>query len=295
MKNKILKGRINGLEVAFAYSDTTSAVNKAVLLHDCDPVSAHLLGRAITATSLGASLLPAEHRLSVNWKYPGKLKNIIVDVGQDGTFRAIITPSHLQNIVEKNTDIFGDIGEIKTIVRNEKKILNASSTPVSLHDPVSDLSYHFSISDQIETSITAVIGFYPNEKNPVRISRGIMIQALPDCDLDIFERLRKKTEEKKIRELLIKDKNKNMIDLIMKELIRSEDTYNSYDYNEESIPTLTCTCKVEEKFEAVLKSLPIPERMEIVREKNPLKISCEFCKKTHEISIDDCIKYWNKK
>ena len=47
-----------------------------------------------------------------------------------------------------------------------------------------------------------------------------------------------------------------MIDLIMKELIRGEDTYNSYDYNEESIPTLTCTCKVEEKFEAVLKTSP---------------------------------------
>lgn len=295
MKDICYKGRIEGLEIAFSYSDTTTAVNKAVLLHDCDPVSAHLLGRAITATSLGASLLPAKHRLCVNWKYPGKLKNIIADVGQDGTLRAIITPSHLQNIVEKNRDIYGDIGEIKTIVKNEKKILNGSSTPVSLHDPVNDLSYHFSISDQIETSISAVIGFYPNEKNPVRISRGIMIQALPDCDLDIFERLRKKIEDKEIYELLINDKNKNSVDLIFKELIRNEDSYISHGYNKESAPIFGCTCEVEEKFEAVLKSLPIPERMEIVREKNPLKINCEFCKKTYEISLEDCIKYWNKK
>ena len=76
MEDYYVKGRIEGLEIAFAYAETTLAVNEIVLMQDCDPVAAHLLGRAITATVLGASLLPVSQRLNVNWKYPGALDTL---------------------------------------------------------------------------------------------------------------------------------------------------------------------------------------------------------------------------
>ena len=44
MNDVCVKGRLDGLEIAFAFADTTEVVNELVLIHDCDPVAAHLFG-----------------------------------------------------------------------------------------------------------------------------------------------------------------------------------------------------------------------------------------------------------
>ena len=293
MNDVCVKGRLDGLEIAFAFADTTEVVNELVLIHDCDPVAAHLFGRSITEAVLGASLLPDGQRLNTNWQYPGALKAIVIDAGHDASLRAIISPSHLQNITQSQNEIFGDIGEIKTVVMDEGKVLRSSATPVSLHDPVNDFAYHFSISDQIETSIKALIGFAPDEKNPIALSNGMMIQALPNCDLNTFENIRKKMENDSFaNHLKIKDSQK-ILEVVINELVRHEDDYLSYTIGSKITPKFVCNCSSEEKFSVVLKSIPIPERMEIVKENNPLKINCEYCKKIHEVSIKECIKYWN--
>lgn len=293
MNDVCVKGRLDGLEIAFAFADTTEAVNELVLIHDCDPVSAHLFGRCITASVLGASLLPDGQRLNINWQYPGALKAIVIDAGYDASLRGIISPSHLHNIAQSQDEIFGDIGEIKTVVMDGGKVLRSSATPVSLHDPVNDFAYHFSISDQIETSIKALIGFAPDEKTPIALSNGIMIQALPNCDLNIFENIRKKMEKDSFANLLKLKDGKNILEDVIDELVRDENDYHSYIIGSKISPKFICNCSSEEKFSIVLKSIPIPERMEIVKKNNPLKINCEFCKKTHEVTIKECIKYWN--
>ncbi|MDD3275594.1 MAG: Hsp33 family molecular chaperone HslO [Kiritimatiellales bacterium] len=43
------------------------------------------------------------------------------------------------------------------------------------------------------------------------------------------------------------------------------------------------------------RTLPIPERMELVQKKEPVKINCQFCNRHYELSIDDCIVAWNRK
>ena len=293
MEDYYVKGRIEGLEIAFAYAETTLAVNEIVLMQDCDPVAAHLLGRAITATVLGASLLPVSQRLNVNWKYPGALDTLAIEAGQDGTLRGIISPPHLHNKAKSTAEIFGDIGEIKTTIRGSDKILNASTTPVSLHDPVNDFAYHFSVSDQIETSIKAFIGFSSDEKNPITLSNGFMIQALPNCDLNMFERIRKRLDEKKASELIKKKENDHLLEEVIKAISSKEKDYISHNIGDKHEVKFGCNCVLEEKFSAILKSLSIPERMEIVKAKAPIKITCEFCKKKFQLSTDECIKYWN--
>ena len=37
---------------------TTELVNQIVVMHDCDPAAAHLLGRSVTAGAMAAALLP---------------------------------------------------------------------------------------------------------------------------------------------------------------------------------------------------------------------------------------------
>ena len=251
MNDVCVKGRLDGLEIAFAFADTTEVVNELVLIHDCDPVAAHLFGRSITAAVLGASLLPYGQRLNVNWQYPGALKAIVIDVGYDASLRAIISPSHLHNVAQSQNEIFGDIGEIKTVVMDQGKVLRSSTTPVSLHDPANDFAYHFSVSDQIETSIKAFIGFSSDEKNPITLSNGFMIQALPNCDLNMFERIRKRLDEKKASELIKKKENDHLLEEVIKAISSKEKDYISHNIGDKHEVKFGCNCVLEEKIDFI--------------------------------------------
>jgi redox-regulated HSP33 family molecular chaperone len=45
---------------------------------------------------------------------------------------------------------------------------------------------------------------------------------------------------------------------------------------------------------AVVRSLPIPERMELVKKNEPVGIQCQFCNERYELSIEECIVAWNQ-
>ena len=201
MADTVYIGRFEGLEIAFVHAVTTELVNKIVVMHDCDPAAAHLLGRSITAGAMAAALLPEDQRVNVSWRYPGALNSIVVDAGQDGTVRGMISPPQLGALAEDNAALFGDVGELQVVTTAEGHIINSGTTPVALHDPVNDFAYHYSISDQIETELSALIGFQRSVEEPVVVSHGWMIQALPACDLEQFDRIRRRMEGPVFRRL----------------------------------------------------------------------------------------------
>ena len=289
MDDLLIKGHFKGLDIAFSYAVTTKAVNEIVRLHDCDPAAAHLLGRAVTGALLSAAVLPEGQRINVCWRYKGILRTIIVDAGQDGTVRGFISPSQL-NLEEDHPDaLYGDIGDLQVVTSNDGgKILNSGTAPVSLHDVAKDLAYYHCISDQVETGLNVMIGFNANPENPVRLCQGWMIQALPETDLEQFERVRRQMEEPAFRNLLGRATDCETLARTL--------APDSADLHIETCPAprFVCPCN-REKMEAVVRTLPIPERMELVQKKEPVKINCQFCNRHYELSIDECIAAWNRK
>jgi molecular chaperone Hsp33 len=298
MNDLLYKGHFKGLDIAFTYAVTTKAVNESIVRHDCDPAAAHILGRATTATLLAAAILPEGNRLNACWKYKGALKTIVVDAGQDGTVRSFISPPHLSEYEEAedaHDGLYGEVGDLQVVVSKGGQIANSGTTPVSLHDPVNDLAYHYCISDQVETGMAAMIGFKADPENPVELCQGWMIQALPGTDLERFDRIRHHMEDQGFRELLSHDSNSdNYFEEIAKALIGDEEGYEGIQVEACPAPKFECTCS-KEKMSAVLRSIPIPERMEIVKRKEPVGISCQFCNERYEMTIDECIVIWNKK
>lgn len=287
------KGRIEGLDISVAYSDTFELVNQVIIMHDCDPVAAHLIGRSITAGVMAASLLADRQRINISWRYPGLLKSIVVDAGQDGSVRGMISPQHLEQASE-NEALYGDIGDIRVVTSHKEKILNSGTTPVSLHDPVNDFSYHLSLSDQIETSMRCVIAFQANTETPVLLSHGIMIQALPSCNLEIFDRVRNKLQSEWFLKKMTAELMGNDVRFILESLVEDEEGFFNVVLHEVASPYFSCSCS-KKKMKAVIRSLPIPERMDMVKKGENIKINCQFCSQTYLLSIEECIAAWNSK
>lgn len=291
MNDLLIKGHFKGLDIAFSCAVTTKTVNEIVLRHDCDPAAAHILGRALTGALLSAAILPEKQRLNVCWKYKGVLRTVLVDAGRDGTVRGFISPPQL-NLTEDNSDaLYGELGDLQVVRSEEGKILNSGTAPVPLHDVAKDLAYYHCISDQVETGINVMIGFNADPENPVRLCQGWVIQALPGTDLERFDRIRRRMDESAFRERLARETTCEQLAL---SLVNDEPDFTGLHMETGPSPQFVCPCS-REKMEAVVRTLPIPERMEIVQKKEPLKISCQFCNKRYELSIDDCIAAWNRK
>lgn len=295
MQDLLYKGHFKGLDIAFTYAVTTAAANEAVVRHDCDPATAHILGRAMTGALLAAAVLPEDQRLNATWKYQGALKAIVVDAGQDGTVRSLISPEHLSDFAGDDEGLYGEIGELQVIVSSKGVIANSGTTPISLHDAVNDLAYHYCISDQVETGMSVMIGFNPDPENPVALCQGWMIQALPNTDLERFDRIRRRMEDAGFRELLGHgSKSEGYFEQISKTLIGDEPGFEGIHMEAGPVPRFECTCN-KDKMGAVLRSIPIPDRMTIVKRNEPIGISCQFCSERYEMSIEECIVAWNKK
>ena len=295
MADTVFKGRFEGLEIAFVYAVTTELVNQIVVMHDCDPAAAHLLGRSVTAGAMAAALLPEDQRVNVSWRYPGALKAIVVDAGQNGTVRGMISPPQLGAMAEDNAALFGDVGELQVVTTAEGNIINSGTTPVALHDPVNDFAYHYSISDQIETELSALIGFQRSVEEPVVVSHGWMIQALPACDLEQFDRIRRRMEGPAFRRLFQQpDAADDGFGRVVDFLVGKEPGYMGLEVARAAPPHFACTCS-REKMAAVVRSIPVPERMNMVKRNEDVHIKCQFCASKYRLTIADCIAAWNNK
>jgi molecular chaperone Hsp33 len=290
MNDQLYKGHIKGLDIAFSCARTTKTVNETVIRHNCDLAAAHILGRALTAALLSAAVLPEKQRLNVCWKYRGALRTIVADAGADGTVRAFISPAQIGH-PETLTALYGDLGDLQTVVSRDGKTLNSGTAPVSLQDAVKDLACTHCISDQIETGMTVLIGFNADPEEPVRICQGWMIQALPDCDLERFERVRRRMEADRFRQCLNEISDPEKAAAV---LVADEPGFDGFHLEECNTPRFTCPCS-KEKTGAVVRTLPVPERMEVVKKNEPLTVQCQFCNERYEMSIDDCIAAWNEK
>jgi molecular chaperone Hsp33 len=295
MDDLLYKGHFKGLDIAFTYAVTTNAVNESVVRHNCDPAAAHILGRATAGALLAAAILPEGHRLNACWKYHGALKTIVVDAGRDGTVRSFISPAQLGMLDDAHESLYGEMGDLQVVVSKDGNIANSGTTPVSLHDAVNDLAYHYCISDQVETGMSAMIGFNTDPAQPVALCQGWMIQALPNTDIERFDRIRRRMDDTGFRELLRHgSESEGYFEQLAKSLVGNEPGFEGIHMEACAAPRFQCTCS-KEKMAVVVRSLPIPERMELVKAKQNIGINCQFCNERYELTIDECIVAWNTK
>ena len=294
MKDCLYRGLIEDIKVRFSYSISSKTCNDLILAHNCDPAAAHILGRATCAGLLLSPSLGEEERLNIQWHYEGAIRSLMVDVNDQSEIRALISPTNLSGHASKQT-LYGPKALMKVMKSRQSAVLSSGTTESILADEVNDLAYYFSFSDQIETGMLVMIGFNNDPKSPVSLTQGLMIQAMPDCDLEQFERLRQRLDSKEIRELLSQcSESDNHLEKILKTLLSEEDIEPKFSLFDCPEPKFSCGCSIN-KMAVVMKSFSYNDRMDMVKKGEDIRINCNFCGKLYALSINDCIKIWNDK
>lgn len=289
----LCKGRLEGLDIAFSYINIPGAASEAVIRHQCDPVAAHLLGRALAAGLLTASTLDARERVNIRWTYRGTLKTVLVDAGPDGTCRALITPPRLADTPDVAA-LTGDGGEVRVIRSAAAAVTASGTTGAQMLEVVDDLALFLCVSDQVETAMAVLIGFSDREGAPVRVCRGVMLQALPGCDLAVFHRLREELVQPRVRDLLAAaEEEEHLPRKILEAAAATAGEGHTVRLFHTSAPVFQCNCN-QRKMGAVLGSIPVAERADILAQGRPLSIRCHFCNRVYSLASDECARIWSE-
>lgn len=291
MADFIHTGRLEAFNIAFAYGVTTDLVNDIVKRHDCDPVGAHLLGRALCAGVLSAGTLNPGERINIRWNYTGLPKTILVDAGRDGTTRGLISHPQLGKTDDVEASLFGEEATLQVVRTVKGAIRNSGTVSSVLQDVVNDLSYYYSISEQIETEMTIMIGFDADPNHPVQVCRGLLLQALPGCDLEVFQSFRENLHLQEARNLLAHDQVEadSHLENLLTQIAGGQKL--GLQLQERPQPYFECTCN-REKIEAVALTLPESERADIRAQQEGMVLHCQFCRNRYQLSPAECETIW---
>lgn len=279
MRDFLIRGVSGRAKLRFAVCRSTNAVFQAVVYHDADPVAAELIGDAVTGAALSSVLLGEGEKLSIRWEYPGAAGIMLADVNFAGDIRCCPGNPHLVDKVKSRAELFGeDEGKIAVTRSSDGRILNSGQTSAPLADLSLDLAFFYSVSDQVESGIKSIVELSPDPGKPVRVAGGMLIQALPDCDLEEFEKVRRRLERAELEDALTRDVLG--VDVwvreVLEELLEADfgDSEISYSYGADI--GLRCSCS-EEKMEASLKLLSPAELEEAWSGREELTLQCQFC------------------
>lgn len=286
----LIRGIIKPLQLRFSMAETIATVTEGVTIHDTDPVSSLIFGQALTTAILISPLLEGQERYTLRWEYQGLLKQIVIDIDAEARVRGIISAPHLMTEANLETEIYGDDDGRLAIIRSDSgKIISSGLARAGLLNVIDDTAYFFSTSDQLETEIECEIQLNSNPERPIRQAAGIMLQAMPDCNLERFAEIRQLLHHDEIRHLLTgtmpsEKKLWKVLEKLTGMKFPADNANLIYSFS--ARPGYQCTC-TKEKLRQALLTIGEEELKHIFEHNEKPGIKCEFCGSVYCFDIND--------
>jgi molecular chaperone Hsp33 len=281
-----VRGTFRELKVRFSLADTTSLCADAIRTFDADPLAAEIFANALTTGALLAPLLEGAEKYSCQWEYPGLLGKLLVDVNARCDVRGILNAPHLISENLKAEEIFGhEDGLMKVIKFDNGSIINSGSTKAPLADITGDAGFFFSTSDQIETEFACAVRFNADPTQPVRKAAGLMLQAMPDCDLAAFDPIRERIRQNPFREILLEECPPGQKLARIAAALSQDIPEFSYG----PLPGFRCSCS-HGKLLGSMKLMPRADLAEIFSNRDSVAVKCEFCRREYRFNKNELIK-----
>jgi molecular chaperone Hsp33 len=281
-KDFMFRGVLKDHAVRFAFGNFKELTTAGILKHDTDPVAARLLGGALAAGAVMSVLLNEEERYSIRIDYAGPAAGLMMDISGRGDVRGFTRNAHVMTEVDSIEAACGDESTVTVTKSCNGKVLNSGQTKSAFILPEAALSYFLSVSDQVESEICSVLRFRPEPSSPVESAFTLMIQALPDCDLEFFNALREKMFTPEAGEILLSETlgAEEKIGELFKYLCGKE-SIPALDFVQADSPRFFCPCSAEKLWETAKVMLGEEDFAKLLKENPDPAIRCQFCNTEH--------------
>lgn len=266
-------------EVRLSAVGATRMVNQMRANHKTGPLETYVLGQGYIAGALLSSEVKGNDRIQLNIECSGPIGGMNIEAWACGAVRGYLlnNPIALTEPLKSldTSPLYGP--GFLTIT----KILEGSKTPFSgqvmleYGHLAQDLANYYLVSEQTPSLFSLSLEF--DKEGRVIGAGGVMMQALPDCEGDVLDKL-----EANSNRLLGMAKwlseGKSVREYVEKE-------FSDYGVQHLSHAPIGFSCPCSEKnFEKYLVNLPQKEKDEILNGTFPLVLQCFNCGTEYKFS-----------
>ncbi len=275
MNDKIIRAYGQGQEFIVSACCSKNLVETARNIHKDGKIAIKQLGELLTASALIGDLMKGEKDLlTLEIEGDGDLKKVVVTADSHG---------HVKGFVDNPNAIEG-IGQGSLVVIKDQGLKTPYNSMTAFNGSVAaTLNAYYNQSVQLPTFFC--LGAEANEYS-VSYSFGYMVQAMPFVS------------ETSIRKLLSNLEKNQDVDAIIRQRATPEILVDrlleGFDIKEriEKPIEFKCSCSREKGLDDIAR-LGQEEIGSIVKEGNPIDVTCGFCGKRYTYSIDEIAKLLN--
>ncbi len=276
-RDRVVRAIAKNGRFRFAAIRNTKTVQTAQNNHALSPLTAVLLGRAMTSASLLAAFLKSEERVIVELMGNGPVGKVFAESLQLGEVRGYVTnPATMLDFSNPNTMLSDALG---VGMMRVSRILYGNYEPVIglveliEGDVSTDLAYYLMQSEQIPSAVLLDVSI--DENGIVQQSGGLLIQAMPGAN------------EQQIRSVYdsLQDLG-NLPELFENgytpQEIMQMITVEPLDQMDDTPVDFFCRCSLD-RFKSTLATLGIDE-IRSMKEAEQRELVCHYCNKHYHLS-----------
>lgn len=274
---------------AFA-ATTRELVEYARSVHGTSPVATAALGRLLTAgTMMGIMMKGEKDLLTLQIKGDGPIRGLTVTANSKGAVKGYVYHPEVMLPPSKagKLDVGGAVGAGTLSVIKDLGLKEPYSGQTNLisGEIAEDLTYYFAASEQVPSSVA--LGVLMNKNNTVKRAGGFIIQLLPFAEEEVISKLEAKISQLTgITDLLDQDMTPEML----LEHILGEFGLEILD----RVPAaFECDCD-KERVEKAIISIGEKDIREMIEEKEPIEVNCQFCNAHYHFSVEELMDILQK-
>ncbi|MBP3953462.1 Hsp33 family molecular chaperone HslO [Bacillus suaedae] len=264
----------------------TDMVNEAVTRQGTWPTASAALGRAMMASTMMATMLKGDSKLTVKVEGNGPIGAIIVDANTKGETRGYVSNPQVHFDLNEHGKLdvaraVGTSGYLSVVKDLGMKEHFTGSVPIVSGELGEDFTYYFASSEQTPSSVG--VGVLVNPDNSILAAGGFIIQLMPGADDVIIEEIERRLSTIPPVSKLVEA---GMPPEEMLQALLGDDNVKFLD----SMPVVfECRCS-KERIENAIISLGETEIRDMIDEDHGAETKCHFCNEVYTFSEEDLVQ-----
>ncbi len=285
-KDSVVRGILELPNLRVVVAVTTMTAREARHRHRMAPVSASLAAQGITGGVLLSALQKGDTRTNLQLECDGPFRGFFVEGATNGDVRAYAKNSTLDiELAEgpyKWRAALGNSGFL-SVLRDIGEEYYRSSVALIDMNVASDLNHYFATSDQVASHVS--IEVVPRGDEKLGVVAGVLIQALPEGNVETLNALRQQIPQQLVSAL---SNTPEVTAEVLAELLFPQMTKLN------SVPVrFHCTCNKQRVIDT-LATLGVTEIQHIVDTMGSTAVTCQFCAEKHEVALPDLLELLEK-
>jgi molecular chaperone Hsp33 len=261
---------------------TTDLAREAAHRHAAYPIAAAALAYGMTAGALLGALLKVQERVALKVDGDGRLGKLIVEADAYGRVRGYISVPDAISGESLGREAVGEaLGKtgILTVVKDLRvRDLYRSATALEVGELDKEIEHYLNQSEQVPSRVEIGVVMDETERS-IRVSGGLLVQALPGHGHDKLERLAERLAAQPPLEALLAQGE------TPEQLVRRLMQGDEYIVLDRTDVLFSCSCSKERSAKAI-RMLDPEDQLSLIAEGEAI-IDCHFCHARYTFSREE--------